>query len=321
MRLITWIVLWMALLTGCGTHARIIRLNTGQAEPFVLTPRSFAEPMTVDKDSFEVAVAKLSRNARLPVRPQSAARQLFDVSSRSGFFEYNGRTRHLFALGSGVPREDAFERSEAKLTRDYLHWCARTGRPGDCLRLLQEGPLLDGDGRYTLAMALAQGTVLDELLEAFKDMADPHAMVSAVLWTCTTYMLLLTVPEPVSKGIAAVMTATLMAYVGVDTFWSLVVGFRPLMDEAERATTFNALREADARYGKVMGRNAARAFTLLATAAIGDTARGLSTKVSELPGAARATVRAEVQLGLRLAAVGDVASVAMSDAWLRGLLP
>ncbi|OJH39596.1 hypothetical protein [Cystobacter ferrugineus] len=153
---------------------------------------------------------------------------------------------------------------------------------------------------------------MDEMLEAFKDMADPHAMVSAVLWTCTTYMLLLTVPEPVSKGIAAVMTVTLISYVGVDTFWGLLLGFKRLVLEADRATTFQELREAGERYGKVMGRNAARAFALLAMAAIGNTAPGLAAKVPKLPGAQQAAAQAEMQMGIRLAAVGEVETVAVS---------
>ncbi|WP_233612490.1 hypothetical protein [Corallococcus sp. AB045] len=119
-------------------------------------------------------------------------------------------------------------------------------------------------------------------------------------------------PEPFSKGVAAVMTASLIAYVGVDTFWSLIVGFKRLVEEAERATTFDELRESGERYGKVMGRNAARAFAMLATAAIGNTAAGLGAKVPMLPGAAQAAVQAEAQMGIRLAAVAGVGTVAVS---------
>ena len=137
-------------------------------------------------------------------------------------------------------------------------------------------------------------------------------MMSAVLWTWTTYCILLAVPEPFSKGVAAVMTASLIAYVGVDTFWSLIVGFKRLVEEAERATTVDELREAGERYGKDMGRNAARAFAMLATAAIGNTAAGLGAKVPKLPGAAQAAVQAEAQVGIRLAAVAEVGTVAVS---------
>jgi hypothetical protein len=61
-----------------------------------------------------------------------------------------------------------------------------------------------------------------------------------------------------------------------------------------------------------MGRNAARAFAMLATAALGNTAAGLGAKVPRLPGAAQAAVQAEAQVGIRLAAVADVGTAAMS---------
>jgi hypothetical protein len=60
-----------------------------------------------------------------------------------------------------------------------------------------------------------------------------------------------------------------------------------------------------------MGRHAARAFVLLATAAIGETA-GLMAKGPGLPGYSRAAVLAEAQGGFRLAAIGEVRSVAVS---------
>jgi len=262
-----WTAALLVLLAGCSTASRVVRLDTGQADTLVFTPRSGAESVNLNGDEFKAAVAKHAWEVRPSTRPQEAARKLFDA---------------------------------------YLHWCERTGRPGDCLLLLTEGPIVNGDGRFALAMALAKGAVLDEMLEAFKDMADPHAMVAAVLWTWTTYMVLLSIPDvTVSKGLAAVMTATLISYVGVDTFWGLIVGFKRLMEEAERATSFDEVREAGERYGKVMGRNAARAFAMLATVALGNTATGLAAKVPTLPGA----MQAETQVGISLVAVGEVETV------------
>jgi hypothetical protein len=303
----------LVLLVGCGTASRVVRLDTGRTDTLVFTPRSTAEPVELDDDEFEEAVAKLARDARPPTRPQEAARRLFEVDARSGSYTYEAPSRRIAPLGSNEHLEGESTAAEVELTRAYLRWCERTGRPGDCLRLLTEGPTINGDGRFALAMALAKGAVLDEMLEAFKDMADPHALVAAVLWTWTTYMVLLSIPDvTVSKGLAAVMTATIISYVGVDTFWGLVVGFKRLMDEAERATMFNELREAGERYGKVMGRNAARAFALLAMAAMGNTAPGLAAKVAKLPGSMQAAVQAETQVGIRLAAVGEVETVAVS---------
>jgi hypothetical protein len=307
------IPLLLVMLAGCSGTTKSVRLHTGHGEPIVLTPRSGdAAPVDLDEDDFVEAVEALARSVRPSTRPQETARRLFEVDSRSGSYLYEPRGHRVIPLGPGKHLEGEQPATEVELTRAYLRWCERTNKPGDCLRLLAENPTVTGDGRYALAMALAQGVVWDEMMDAFKDMADPQAMMSAVLWTWTTYMILLAVPEPFSKGVAAVMTASLIAYVGVDTFWSLIVGFTRLVEEAERATTFDELREAGEHYGKVMGRNAARAFAMLATAAIGNTAAGLGSKVPMLPGAAQAAVQAEAQMGIRLAAVADVGTVTVS---------
>ena len=307
------VVVMLVLLVGCGTSSRAVRLETGPTGSRVFTPRSKAEPVEIGHGEFEQSVSMLAREVRPPPRPQEAARRLFEVAARSGSYTYETRSHRLTPL---PPREGPKELSttpEGELTRDYMRWCERTGKPGDCLHLLEDGSTVDGDGRFALALALARGAVLDEMLEAFKDMADPHALVAAALWTWTTYMILVSIPDvTISKGLAAVMTATLISYVGVDTFWGLVVGFKRLMDEADRAMTFSALRAAGERYGKLLGHNAARAFALLAMAALGNTASGLAAKVPKLPGSMQATVQAETQVGLRLAAVGEVEAVTVS---------
>ncbi|GMU06229.1 hypothetical protein ASNO1_24820 [Corallococcus caeni] len=129
-------------------------------------------------------------------------------------------------------------------------------------------------------------------------------------------------PEPATKGVAAVLTAALIAYVGIDTFWGLIQGFRQLMVEADAALTFDELRGAGERFGKVMGRNAARAFVMLATAAIGSTGAALGAKLPGLPGATQAAVRAESEVGVVYAAVGQVESVAVAaDGFTFGLAP
>jgi hypothetical protein len=308
-----WLIplLLLMLLAGCSS-SRVVRLDTGQGEPIVFTPRSDARPVELGGKELKEAVSKLARDVWLSTQPQEAARRLFEMEARSGSYIYTG-SRHMTPLGQGERLEGESTTAEEELTRAYLGWCERTRRPGDCLRLLTESLTVNGDGRFALAMALAKGAVLDEMLEAFKDMADPHAMVAAVLWTWTTYMVLVSIPDvTVSKGLAAVMTATIISYVGVDTFWGLVIGFKRLMEEADRATTFNELREAGERYGKVMGRNAARAFAMLAMAAIGNTAAGLAAKVPKLPGAMQAAAQAETQVGIHLAAVGEVEMAAVS---------
>ncbi|MHA7630411.1 AHH domain-containing protein [Corallococcus sp. M7] len=314
-------LLLLVWLTGCAS-GRVVRLETGEEPPVVFTPRSGeARPVEVERREVKAAMARLARGVRIPANPQQAARRLMGVDARGGTYLFDPRTRRMTPL-DGAALVSEMPPAEMELTRAYLRWCERTGRQGDCLRLLAESPTVTGDGRYALAMAMAQGVVLEEMLDAFKGMADPHAVLSAALWTMTLYLVLWSVPEPVSKGLAAVMTATAIVYLGVDTFWTLIVGFKQLVEEADRATTFDELRDAGERYGKVMGRNAARAFALLATVAIGNTASGFASRVPMLPGSAQAAAVAGDRAGIRLAAVGEVGAVAVTgDAVTVALAP
>ena len=142
-------------------------------------------------------------------------------------------------------------------------------------------------------------------------MADPQALLATVSASVSMYLLLWSLPEPVSKGLAAPLTATAIAYLGVDTVWTLLEGWIALVRKVDRATTFAQLREAGEAYGEVLGENAARIFIMLATAAIGNTT-GLAAKASRLPGSAQAAVAVETQAGYQYAAIGGVESVAMA---------
>jgi hypothetical protein len=320
-----WLMLSLVwALVGCSGATRVVRLDTGRGSPVVHVPRSEGgtAPIALDDGEVADAVARWARAIRPSQRPQEVARRLFEVDPRSGEYLFDARSRRITPLGPGEHLDADLPQAEVELTRAYLRWCERTGRKGDCLALLTEGPIVIGDARFTLALALAKGAVLDELWEAVKDMANPDAMVQAALWTAGTYALLWTVPEPATKGVAAVLSVALIAYVGVDTFWALIQGFRHLIEEADRAVTFDELRDAGERFGKVMGRNAARAFVMLATAAIGSTGATLGAKLPGLPGAAQAVVRAEAQAGVAYAAVGQVESVAIAaDGFTVALAP
>jgi hypothetical protein len=98
----------------------------------------------------------------------------------------------------------------------------------------------------------------------------------------------------------------------VETLWKLIEGFRRLMEESERAASFDALRDSGERFGRVMGRNAARAFAMLAAAVVGGTAAELAAKLPTLPGAARMAAGIEAQAGVVPEAVAQVETVAIT---------
>lgn len=313
-RAVIWLVLALAV-TGCST-TRLVRLDTGDGPLIVHTP--FTEdgdgPVELVDDEFEETLVALARGVRPFANPLREARRLFGVPERSGVYLYEGRGPRL------VPQDEEKDPggprllevyADDELTRAYGRWCERKSQPGDCLRLLSEGPLLASDGKYSLAMAIAMDSVWEETAEALEDMADPQALVATVSASVSMYLLLWSLPEPVSKGLAALLTASAIAYLGVDTVWRILDGWMALVREVDRATTFEQLSEAGEAYGEVLGENAARVFVMLATAAISNTA-GLAAQSSRLPGSAQAALAVETQAGYGYLTIGSVQSVAMT---------
>jgi hypothetical protein len=303
----SWVAVVLLLLVGCSTATHTVRLDTGRGTPLIHTPRRGQEPVRLREDEFQLAMTELARDVNPAPRPLRFARALmFESWQEEVYLEWTGERLVLDSpeVPRLLPEQDA-------LTLGYGRWCARKRRFRDCLSLLQDTPTLDADGRYTLAMAIAVDVVWNEANASLGEMADPETVRATIVSAMAMYMMLWVLPEPLSKGLAATLTAGLIAYLGVDTVWGLIGGWRQMVGEVNRATTFEELRAAGERYGKVMGRHAARAFLLLAAAAIGNTA-GLATKGPGLPGYSQAAVLAETQGGFRLAVVGEVRSVAVS---------
>jgi len=305
------VALLLALLTAC-TPSRVVRLDTGQGEPLIHLPRTDqASPVELEAEEFTQAVANEVRQKRPPANPEKAARALFGVSPRSGWYRYT--LREGVVPLDGPPSATQWAEADARVTQEYLRFCEAIGKPGDCRKALMNSPVLTGDGRYALGMSFAIEEMVPEMMQSFKDMADPEAIKASLYWTMTIYAAMWLAPEPVfSKGLATIVTASFVCYIGVDTFWTLIQGWRRLVEELDHATSFAALREAGKKYGKVMGKNAARAFALLLTAAIGQTAASFSAKVPTLPGSAQASAAGAARVGIRLTEVAQVEAVTVT---------
>ncbi|AFE04166.1 hypothetical protein COCOR_01602 [Corallococcus coralloides DSM 2259] len=325
MKRLGWVLLLGLLVSGCAT-TRVVRLEVDGGDRVVVTPReeegaSHSEAR-LEEDEFKAAVKTLARDVRPFAHPLRQARELFGLPERSGLFGFRERSRQIIPLGEEEVRELRLLDASDDLTRGYQQWCGKKRKqPGDCLRLLEEGPLLGSDGRYALAMAIAMDSGWNETAEALEGMASPQAVMATMTSAVTMYLLLWAMPEPVSKGLAALITATAIAYLGVDTVWTLLDGWVTLVRHVDHATTFLQVRDAGEAYGAVMGRNAARIFVMLATAAIGNTA-GLAMKAPTLPGSAQAAVAVETQAGLQFVSLAGVRSVAMTaDGFTIALAP
>jgi hypothetical protein len=94
-----------------------------------------------------------------------------------------------------------------------------------------------------------------------------------------------------------------------------------LTGAAKVATSFEEIREAGERFGRIVGRESARAFALLLVAAIGSTAQRFAAKVPTLPGSAQAAMQAEGGAGIWLPALGTVEEIAVSAEGVSITLP
>ena len=94
------------------------------------------------------------------------------------------------------------------------------------------------------------------------------------------------------------------------------------MEEVKEATTFEELREAGEKFGRLFSREAAQAFAMVAMALLTHTAKGFAQQVSTLPGSAQVSMQAAGQEGVLLSEVGAVESVAVTaDGFTVALAP
>ena len=150
------VVLLFVLLLGCSASTRaVVRLDTGQGEPIVHTPRRDVEPVAVNEKEFKKAIMRHAPTVPPVERPLEHARQLFGVPERSGWYRYEGESRPLLASEPGSIRNLRLLPEDEDLKRRYLLWCEQGWGGGDCLRLLVDKPLAIGRrGGRTVDMKL-----------------------------------------------------------------------------------------------------------------------------------------------------------------------
>jgi hypothetical protein len=204
--------------------------------------------------------------------------------------------------------------AEQKLVSRYRIWCrSAQGDEGDCLGgALVGGKYMDMQGRYMLAMALSKSPVLEEFEKALGEMVSMRAVLQAAMATVVTLLVLLAMPEPVTKFIAAWATTGLILWVGAKTLYNLITGWFQLMEEVKVATTFEQIREAGEKFGQLFSREAAQAFALVAMALLTHMAKGFAAQMGTLPGSAQVSMQAASREGILLSEVSAVESVTVT---------
>jgi hypothetical protein len=221
----------------------------------------------LEPEEVTATLRRLARQVRLSGTPRETVERLFQLDALYGDYLYLSQERKLVPTGAGIPLEGGLTEEEQRLADASKDWCRSAQRfEGDCLGgALVGGKYLDMRGRYMWAMAMSKSPVLEEFEQALGEMVSMRAVMQAAMYTLVVLLVLLTMPEPVTKFIAAWATTALIVWVGAKTLYNLVTGWFQLMAEVKVATTFEQIREAGEKFGRLFSREAAQAFATAST--------------------------------------------------------
>ncbi|MFP2902053.1 AHH domain-containing protein [Corallococcus sp. 4LFB] len=270
-----WAMAVLLWLAAGCATTRVVNLDTGRGRPIAYTPVE-TEPVRIDEEAFKDAVTRLVLELKL------------DVSFR----ESSGRS--LLASAGGIV-DGARGRQQV-------------------LRLSDDFPV-DPMERRRMALSFALDAVWEGVAEAMEELMDPAALRAMVTTMIGTAMVMLVAPEPVTKLVAVVLTASLIAYLGTGPVWNLGQGFLRLMDESRDARDVAGLKEAGHRFGRVLGSNGARVLVIVAMTALGGR-NAMAAQGPRMPGFPQAALSAEAGAGFQLsrALAGEVRSISVSSA-------
>jgi len=272
-------VLTALLAVACGTVRESRQPDIGERVFLPRAPRAVASPV-LEKLELQRAIEEL-----LPYVNMEVARAELRLMVADPRFHGRqpGELRVVLAnWGSGpVALEE--------IGREYRAWCAAVHRT-NC----DGGPLTDSN-IYEIAFDFAMGSQWDGFVGEVKSTIDPSTIRLVLLTGLVIFMATIAIPELVSKIPAAAATVVLTAYLGAKAVCDLVFGWIQMVRELDAATTFNEVRAAGERYGRLVGAQTARILVLLATAAIAQ--GGMIARLMKLPRAAQASAALAAETG------------------------
>jgi hypothetical protein len=285
----TWsglgLLLVMPWLTACLSGPQV-RLDTSHQPP----------PVELRQEEFVSGLTELLLHVPLPVATPRWEGRIRLASSENSAWEN--------------PAQRRMERQ-----------CAPSEPSDGCLVLPDNAPPPETLARMRLALSFAMDTVWEGAAAPISEYLDPLAFKTMVCTAMSTYLLLLMipVPEPVTKGVAAALTLYLVAYLGLGPVWAMVEAGGWLLEDSQRARTTGELKEAGHRFGRVLGDSGMRVLLLLVTAALSGKTNFLA-RGPGLPGFGRAALAFSTRTGVTLEAAGNVRSVALGARQLTAVL-
>jgi hypothetical protein len=289
---LTVAVLLLALLNACATP-RAVHLDTGQGARWEYRPSISSQPVKVGAEAFEASLTQLVLTEPLTLRPPQQGWLV--LASYPGNGE-NTRWQRLMGKSFGGLCEPGLRRE-------------------DCLSLLDDVLGLSEWDKLGVALGLSLDPLKESISKAVEDTLAPQLFYAVIATGLVTWAVLAANPEPVFTKAAAIVSALLLIYLGVETFLAVVDASRELKRATDRATTWEELEHASQRFAHRVGPEVARVFVLAMTVVVSHGMTGgaalLSSRLSMLPSFPDAAAAGVSRLGIKLTNVGHVRSVAV----------
>jgi hypothetical protein len=298
----------LTLAPSCATRNRAVRLDPEGGRPIDFVVESGGEPIEIPEAELWESFRQAARELVVKPDPLAAAEETFGLAEGSATYRYYARSGLL--VPDALPELEEAESTTERMTREYLGWCGGTRMGyGDCLHLLAHSRALTLHGMYVVTLVMSMTASFGPMLDSLKELADPNAVAVMLASAVALYLVLLLVPEPISKLISLGITGALIGYLGLTMFWELVYGARAMARTVDAATDFSQLEGAARDFGKVLGPQMGQLLILLVSHSLG---KGLAAKGAATPPRfAEASAQAQRLLRMRLAAVGAARSVTL----------
>lgn len=193
--------------------------------------------------------------------------------------------------------------------------CSASTGPEDLRVVRVLGPggptaILDTERRMDLAWEAALSAAVREAAGTLGSITPTQVRAMLSMAIIGTIVCVVS-PDPISKLALLVMSANLVAFLGVDVFNNVVKGYLTMEEEALAARDEEKVRAAGELYGARLGPSVARIMVMVASFGIAKLAGVGPSSMAKLPGGGRAAALAEAQ-GFQLGAVSSVESVALA---------
>ncbi|EPX62631.1 hypothetical protein D187_008819 [Cystobacter fuscus DSM 2262] len=290
---LTAAVLLLALLSACATQ-RVVRLDTRQGEPLEYKLPTSPQSVKVDAEAFEEVLTHMVLNAPLTLRP----------------------LQHGGLVLASYPGNDEAPRWQRLMSKRYGGLCEPGQRMETCLSPLDDVMGLSEWDKLGVALGLSIDPLKESIARAVEKTLAPQLFYTVIATGLVTWAVLAVNPEPVFTKAAAIVSALLLIYLGVETFLEVVDASRELKWASDRAMTWEELEHASKRFAHRVGPEVARVFVLAVTVVMSHGMTGgsawLASRLSMLPNVAEAAALGAEPLRLTLSEIGQVSTVAVS---------